>query len=59
MVSQVTESMTAPLASVQTGTGPFPVTYTLRTRDPFPKGKVRPGRDADYSLTSRVEAKKE
>jgi hypothetical protein len=35
---------------VQTCSGADPVSYPMGTADPFPGGKVRPGRDADHSL---------
>jgi hypothetical protein len=39
---------------VQTGFGTHPVSCTMSTGGPFP-GEVRPGRDADPSLTSSAE----
>jgi hypothetical protein len=34
---------------VQTGSGAHPVSCAMGTRGPFPRGKARPGRDADHS----------
>jgi hypothetical protein len=34
--------------SVHTGSGAHRASYPLGTGGPFPKGKVRPGRDADH-----------
>jgi hypothetical protein len=34
---------------VQTGSGAHPASCTMGTGGPFPGGKARPGRDADYS----------
>jgi hypothetical protein len=35
--------------SVQTGSGTHPASCTKGTEGSFPKGKARPGRDADHS----------
>jgi hypothetical protein len=40
---------------VQTGSGAHPTSCTMDTRGPFPGGKARPGRDADYSPPSSAE----
>jgi hypothetical protein len=40
---------------VQTGSGALPSSCPMGTGDPFPGGKVRPGRDADRSPPSRAE----
>jgi hypothetical protein len=40
---------------VQTGSGVHPASCTMGTGDPFPGGKVRPGRDADHSPPSSAE----
>jgi hypothetical protein len=37
---------------VQTGSGAHPASYPVGTGGPFPRGKARPGRDADHSPTS-------
>jgi hypothetical protein len=34
---------------VQTGSGAHPASCTMGTGGPFPRGKARPGRDADHS----------
>jgi hypothetical protein len=47
------------LASVQTGSGTHPASYSMGTGGPFPGGKARPGRDADHSPSSSVEVKDE
>jgi hypothetical protein len=39
--------------------GPPSLLCTLHTGGPFPKHKVRPGRDADHSAPSSAEVKKE
>jgi hypothetical protein len=44
---------------VQTGSGAHPVSCTMGTGGPFPRGKARPGRDADYSPPSSVEVENE
>jgi hypothetical protein len=44
---------------VQTGSGAHPASYRMSTEGPFPGGKARPGRDADHSLPSSAEVKKE
>jgi hypothetical protein len=33
---------------VQTGSGAHPASCTMGTGSPFPRGKTRPGRDADH-----------
>jgi hypothetical protein len=40
---------------VQTGSGAHPASCTMGTGGPFPRGKVRPGRDADHSPPSSAE----
>jgi hypothetical protein len=40
---------------VQTGSGAYP----MGTRGSFPRGKARPGRDADHSPPSSAEVKNE
>jgi hypothetical protein len=40
---------------VQTGSGAHPASCTMGTGGPFPRGKARPGRDADYSPLSSAE----
>jgi hypothetical protein len=40
---------------VQTGSGAHPASYTMGTGGPFPGGKARLGRDADYSQPSSAE----
>jgi hypothetical protein len=40
---------------VQTGSGVHPASCTMGTGSPFPGGKARPGRDADYSPPSSAE----
>jgi hypothetical protein len=44
---------------VQTGSGAHPASCTVGTGGSFPGGKARPGRDADRSLPSSAEVKKE
>jgi hypothetical protein len=44
---------------VQTGSGAHPVSYPMGTGDPFPRDKVRPGRDANDSPPSSAEVKYE
>jgi hypothetical protein len=44
---------------VQTGSGAHPASYPKGTRDSFPGGKARPGRDADHSPLSSAEVKNE
>jgi hypothetical protein len=44
---------------VQTGSGAHPASYPMGTGGPFPGGKARPGRDADYSSPSSAEVKYE
>jgi hypothetical protein len=44
---------------VQTGSGAHPASYTMGTGGSFPRGKARPGRDADHSPPSSAEVKKE
>jgi hypothetical protein len=40
---------------VQTGSGAHPASSPMGTRGPFPRGKARPGRDADHSPPSSAE----
>jgi hypothetical protein len=40
---------------VHTGSGAHPASCTMGTGGPFPRGKARPGRDADYSPPSSAE----
>jgi hypothetical protein len=40
---------------VQTGSGAHPASCTMGTGGPFPRDKVRPGRDADHSPPSCAE----
>jgi hypothetical protein len=42
---------------VQTGYGAHPASCTMDTGGPFPRGKERPGRDADHSPPSSAEVK--
>jgi hypothetical protein len=44
---------------VQTGSGAHPASCIMGTGGPFPWGKARPGRDADYSLPSNAEVANE
>jgi hypothetical protein len=44
---------------VQTGSGAHPTSRTVGTGGSFPRGKARPGRDADHSPPSSAEVKKE
>jgi hypothetical protein len=44
---------------IQTDSGAHPASYTLDTGGSFPRGKARPGRDADHSPPSSAEVKKE
>jgi hypothetical protein len=44
---------------VQTSSEAHPASYPMSTVGPFPGGKVRLGRDADHSLPSSAEVKKE
>jgi hypothetical protein len=44
---------------VQTGSGAHPTPYTVGTGGSFCGGKARQGRDADHSLPSSAEVKKE
>jgi hypothetical protein len=44
---------------VQTGSGAHPASCTMGTGGPFPRGKARPGRDADHSPQSSAEVKNE
>jgi hypothetical protein len=41
---------------VQIGSGAHPASCTMVTGGPFPRGKARPGRDADHSPPSTAEA---
>jgi hypothetical protein len=40
---------------VQTGSEAHPASCTMDTGGPFPRGKARPGRDADHSPPSSAE----
>jgi hypothetical protein len=40
---------------VQTGSGAHQASCTMGTGGPFPRGKARPGRDADHSPPSSTE----
>jgi hypothetical protein len=44
---------------VKTDCGADPVSCTMGMEDPFPGGKVRPGRDADHSPPPSAEVKKQ
>jgi hypothetical protein len=44
---------------VQTGSGAHPAFCPMDTGGPFPRGKARPGRDADHSPSSSAEVKNE
>jgi hypothetical protein len=44
---------------VQTGSGADPASCTMGTGGSFPRGKVRPGRDADHSPPSSAEVENE
>jgi hypothetical protein len=44
---------------VQTGSGAHTASYTMGTGGSFPRGKWRPGRDADHSSPSSAEVKKD
>jgi hypothetical protein len=44
---------------VQTGSGAHPASYTVGTGASFPRGKARPGRDANHTPPSIVEVKKD
>jgi hypothetical protein len=44
---------------VQTGSEAHPASCTMGTAGLFPRGKVRPGRDADHSPPSSTEVKNE
>jgi hypothetical protein len=44
---------------VQTGSGAHPPSCTMGTGGYFPRGKARPGRDADHSPPSSAEVKKQ
>jgi hypothetical protein len=44
---------------VQTGSGAHSASCLMGTGGPFPRGKARPGRDADHSPPSSAEVKKE
>jgi hypothetical protein len=44
---------------VQTVSGAHPASYPMGTWGPFPRGKARPGRDADHSPPSSAEVKYE
>jgi hypothetical protein len=48
-----------PVASVQTSSEAHPASCLMSTRSPFPGGKARPGRDADYPPSSSAEVKNE
>jgi hypothetical protein len=49
----------SPNPCAQTGSGAHPASCTVGTGGSFPGGKARPGRDADHSLPSSAEVKKE
>jgi hypothetical protein len=44
---------------VQTGFEAQPGSYPMGTGGPFPRGKARPGREADHSIPSSAEVKNE
>jgi hypothetical protein len=44
---------------VHTGSGAHTASSPMSTGEPFPRGKARSGRDADYSPPYSVEVKKE
>jgi hypothetical protein len=44
---------------VQTGSGAHPASYPMGNGGPFPRGKARPGRDADHLPPSSAEVKYE
>jgi hypothetical protein len=44
---------------IQTSSGAQPASCSMDTRGPFPRGKARPGRDADHSPPSTAEIKNE
>jgi hypothetical protein len=44
---------------VQTGSGAHPASYPMGTGGSLPRGKARPGRDADHSPPSSAEVKNE
>jgi hypothetical protein len=44
---------------VQTGSGAHAASCTMSTGGPFPRGKARPGRDADHSPPSSAEVENE
>jgi hypothetical protein len=44
---------------VQTGSGAHPASYTMGTGGPFPRGKARPGCEADHSPPSSAEVEYE
>jgi hypothetical protein len=44
---------------VQTGSETHPASCTMGTAGPFPRGKARPGRDADHSPPSSAEVMSE
>jgi hypothetical protein len=45
--------------SVQTGSEAHPASCTMGTGGSFPRGKARPGREADHSPQSTAEVKNE
>jgi hypothetical protein len=47
------------IRSVQTGSEAHPASSPMGTGGPFPRGKARPGRDADHSPPSSAEVVKE
>jgi hypothetical protein len=47
----------SPNLCVQHGSGAHPASCTMGTVGPFPRGKERPGRDADHSLPPSAEVK--
>jgi hypothetical protein len=44
---------------IQTGSGAHPASYPMGTGGSFPRGKARPGRDADHLPPSSAEVKNE
>jgi hypothetical protein len=56
--SPAEEKYTFPLACVQTGSEAQKASYEMGTGFPFPGGKARPSRDADYPPPSSAEVKK-
>jgi hypothetical protein len=54
-----TAEVRSPNLYVQTGSGAHPAPYTMGTGGSFPGGKARQRRDADHSLPSSAEVKKD